>query len=96
MITVHHIREYPVEGAHLHLYCGRETSFKPQGNLINAKLGNPFIVGKEYKRGEAVQAYRDNVPEKHLPRISRLKELTKEHHVALYCFASLWLVIAMQ
>jgi hypothetical protein len=86
MITIHHIKEYPIEGADLHLYCGRETSFKPKENLINAKLGNPFIVGKDYSRGEAVEAYRENVPDKHWPRIERLKELNKQKHVALYCF----------
>jgi|SRR6056300_688047 len=86
MITIHHIKEYPIEGADLHLYCGRETSFKPKDNLVNAKLGNPFVVGKGYDRGEAVEAYRNNVPEKHLPRIARIRELTKGHHVALYCF----------
>ena len=87
MITIHHIKEYPIEGADLHLYCGRERSFKPKDNLINAKLGNPFVVGEKYSRDEAVEAYRENVPEKHLPRIRRIKELSDEGKtIALYCF----------
>lgn len=86
MVTSHHIKEFPVN-ADLHLYCGRESSFKLKDKLINAQMGNPFVVGKQYTREESVKAYEQNIPASHLSRIKRIKELSEEgKHVALYCF----------
>lgn len=95
MITTHHIREFPVAGADIHLYCGRESSFKPREGLVNAKLGNPYPMSPIIDRTESILMYEafllqyggtnENTGQR--KRIARITELDREgKHIALYCF----------
>jgi hypothetical protein len=93
MITTHHIKEFPVTGADIHLYCGRETSYKARTGLVNAKLGNPHpvgwcrVCGVSHTRDEAVMAYRAGVSDSHKAIIDRIRLRNEEgKDLALYCF----------
>ena len=89
-ITVNNIRFGLREKADIHLYCGRETSYKPRPDLINANLGNPFPMNDESEREKICQEYEDmlatNPEHPHWKIIKRIAERAKEgKKIALYC-----------
>jgi len=95
MITTHHIREFPVKGADLHLYCGRESSFRPREGLINARMGSRHPLGycpkcgRSHDREDSIQSFREDQLDLvgFARRIERMRKLHKEgKHIALYCF----------
>jgi len=94
MITIHHCREAGTVTADIHLYCGRGES-KIEG-LINAKLGNPFIM-KSWTKEErdrvcnAYAAHLDILPIESLEKrtILRMAErLAEGKSIALYCYCA--------
>ena len=91
MITIHHVKESGVK-ADIHLYCGRLGSCK-RTDLIDAKLGNPFVMHNESMRDEVCDAYDKwlHSPQagNHLRIIERILQRVNEGKVvALYCFCA--------
>jgi hypothetical protein len=88
---VANIRKGLVRNADTHLFCGRETSFRPQPGLINTKMGNPHPVGRicpvckvTHAQSEAAHAY---VPDR--AKVERIADFViRGKQVALYCFCN--------
>lgn len=89
-ITVCNIRYGLLHNCDIHLFCGRESSYKPQPNLIFANLGNPHWMETEKDRDKVCDQYAadlQNPSHPHHRIIQRIAQRVAEgKNVALYCF----------
>lgn len=88
-ITVHHVKE-PLDPAKLNLYCGRGNA--PAG-MVNARLGNPFVMKDESKRDEVCEAYDKwlHGPQagNHLRLLERMiLRMNEGRSIALHCWCA--------
>jgi hypothetical protein len=89
-ISVCNIRYGLLKKADIHLFCGRESSYKPQGSLIFANLGNPHYMSTEKERDAVCKAYEKDLQDSAHPHhkiIKRIAERVAEgKDVVLYCY----------
>lgn len=70
-----HKLDTQLKPGYVQVYIGRPSEY-----------GNPFVLGEQYKRGEAVEAYRELAHEEDYKYPKLMEMLRAGKHIALVCF----------